>query len=302
MVIAFVKELWRYPVKSLGGESLSTAIIGAGGVCGDRHWTVYDPLAPIIRSAKQWPRLLELRAQYLSSPSPEDYGDAIAPVRLLAPDGNSCESSDLKACEDWLTRWLDAPAQLKPRAPRSDRAFYALPGERTEQQIAGEIGLNAGEPLPEFGAMDVDVATVLQFHATPPGFLYDAFPVHLLTTDSLQFLADASGLDVDVRRFRPNLLLEMTSPAAAMTEQGWVGATLKIGEAVLLVDSPTARCSMPGRPQPGFDLREEKGLSRAMAKHADRNLGVNARIIQPGTVRTGDRVQLLPGRRGTGRR
>ena len=268
MRIATVKELWRYPVKSCGGESLNSALIGAGGVCGDRHWAVYDPIAPIIRSAKQWPRLLELRASV-------------------------CESSDSTACDSWLTDRLGIPAQLKPRAPLSDSAFYALPSARSEQQIAQEIGLEPGEPLPHFGPFDEDVAATLQFNATPPGFLYDAFPVHVLTTDSLQFLENACRLKVDVRRFRPNILLEMTSPSCATTEQGWVGATLKIGRVSLHIDSPTSRCSMPGRAQPGFDLREEKGLPRAMAEHVDRNLGVNARVVETGTINVGDPVLLL---------
>ncbi|QIB66550.1 MOSC domain-containing protein [Kineobactrum salinum] len=293
MRIAIVKELWRYPVKSCGGESLNSALIGAGGVCGDRHWSVYDPIAPIIRSAKQWPRLLELRAEYLAPSSLEDYGNAVAPVRLTAHDGSVYESSDSTACDDWLSHWLGTPAQLKPRAPLSDSAFYALPNARTEQQIARELGLDPNEPLPHFAAFDEDVAAALQFNATPPGFLYDAFPVHVLTTDSLQFLENACRLDADVRRFRPNILLEMISPSCATTEQGWVGATLKIGGVALQVNSPTSRCSMPGRAQPGFDLREEKGLPRAMAEHVDRNLGVNVRVIEPGTIKVGDPVQLL---------
>lgn len=293
MIIASVKELWRYPVKSLGGEALHTAQLGPNGVSGDRHWAVYDPVAPMVRSAKQWPTLLELRAQYLGMPGLDDYGDAVAPVRLLAPDDSYCDSDDLEACGRWLTRLLDQPAQLRPRAPRFDRDFYALPKARTEEQIAREIGLEAGEALPDFSSIDIDVATLLQFHTTPPGFLYDAFPVHILTTDSLRFLGDASALDVDVRRFRPNILLEMASPGREPTEQNWLGATLKIGEAVVYIDSPTSRCSMPGRPQPGFGLQAEKGLARAMARHVDRNLGVNAKIVKPGAVNVGDSVQLI---------
>lgn len=293
--IAAVKELWRYPVKSLGGEPLDTADIGSRGVCGDRHWAVYDPVAPVIRSAKQWSRLLELRAEYVAVPGQEDYGESVASVRLLSADGSSCESSDRRACTDWLSRFLDCPAELRPRAPATDRAFYALPSARTEQQIAQEIGLEAGEPLPEFGDMDVDVAAALQFHATPPGYLYDAFPVHLLTTDSLQFLGNACGLDIDVRRFRPNILLDMTLPSQATTEQNWIGAQLQVGEVMLEIDSPTSRCSMPGRPQPGFGLLAEKDLPRAIARHAGRNLGVNARVIRPGRINVGDPVRLIQG-------
>lgn len=293
MEIASVKELWRYPVKSLGGEQLDMVEIGDHGVCGDRHWTVYDPIAPIIRSAKQWPRLLELRAEYLADPGQEDVGNRVAPVRLSSPDGTTCESNNRRACAEWLSRFLDCPAELRPRAPANDRAFYALPSARTEQQIAREIGLEAGEPLPAFGDLDTDIAAALQFHATPPGYLYDAFPVHLLTTDSLQFLSSVCGLDVDVRRFRPNILLQMTSPCPATTEQEWVGARLQVGEVLLEIDSPTSRCSMPGRPQPGFGLRAEKDLPRAMAEHVGRNLGVNARVVKAGRIVPGDPVRLI---------
>lgn len=294
MAIASVSELWRYPVKSLGGERLQVADIGDRGVRGDRHWAVYDPVAPIIRSAKQWPALLELRAEYLTEPGQDDYGEQVAAVRLQGPDGSTCDSRDPTAIADWLRAFLDQPAQLKPRVPAQEREFYALPSARTEQQIAREIGLEAGEALPEFGDMDADIAAALQFHATPPGFLYDAFPVHLLTTDSLRYLGEASGLDVDVRRFRPNILLHLGSPSAATTEQQWIGSRLQIGDVILEIDSPTSRCSMPGRAQPAFGLQAEKDLPRAMARHVGRNLGVNARVIKPGRIHPGDPVHLLP--------
>lgn len=302
VILATVKALWRYPVKSLGGEALSSALLGSGGVNGDRHWAIYDPVAPMLRSAKQWPALLTLRAQYLGSPALDDYGESVAPVRLLAPDGTVCHSDDRQACDRWLTAQLGRPARLRPRAPASERSFYALPHARTEQEIARETGLEAGDAPPDFSAVDTDVLAQLQSHATPPGYLYDAFPVHILTSNSLMFLGKASGLNVDVRRFRPNILLEMTEPAYTTPEQDWLGATLQIGDAVVLIDSPTSRCAMPGRPQPGFDLAPEKGMARAMAKHVDRNLGVNAKILTPGVIHAGDTVRVLERNKNQGKR
>ena len=38
-----VSELWRYPVKSLGGESVESLELDTRGVIGDRQWAVYDP-------------------------------------------------------------------------------------------------------------------------------------------------------------------------------------------------------------------------------------------------------------------
>jgi len=37
-----VAELWRYPVKSLQGERLDTADVGAQGLPGDRQWALFD--------------------------------------------------------------------------------------------------------------------------------------------------------------------------------------------------------------------------------------------------------------------
>ena len=37
-----VREIWRYPVKSMGGESLEQVAVGETGVLGDRTWAVRD--------------------------------------------------------------------------------------------------------------------------------------------------------------------------------------------------------------------------------------------------------------------
>jgi uncharacterized protein YcbX len=54
-----VAELWRYPVKSLGGESLSAAVIGADGIAGDRLVRVRGPEG--VRTSRRQYRLLGLR-------------------------------------------------------------------------------------------------------------------------------------------------------------------------------------------------------------------------------------------------
>lgn len=293
MLIGHIKELWRYPVKSLGGEPHEQLQLTSKGAVGDRHWAVYDPLAPVIRSAKQWPALLNLRAQYLGTPGPEDWGNDVAPVRLLNAAGGFCDSTDLEACSTWLSRQLNRQAQLRPRAPVSEREFYRLPRPITEAEMAKELGMNIGDALPDFEADYSDLMAEMAGHATPPGYLYDAFPLHLLTTDSLAFVAEKSQLNADVRRFRPNLLMETTDPRPALTEQQWLGASLAIGNTVLRIHSRTVRCSMPGRAQPGFQLEAQQRLPGAVARHADRALGVNLHIVQAGTIQVGDPVQLL---------
>ncbi len=55
----YVAGLWRYPVKSLAGERLSTAVIGPDGIPGDRIVRVRGPEG--VRTSRRQYRLLGLR-------------------------------------------------------------------------------------------------------------------------------------------------------------------------------------------------------------------------------------------------
>ena len=41
-VVGRVREIWRYPVKSMGGERLSRCDIELNGIYGDRRWALRD--------------------------------------------------------------------------------------------------------------------------------------------------------------------------------------------------------------------------------------------------------------------
>ncbi len=56
--MAHVAELWRYPVKSMGGERVEQLAVAAGGAAGDRRLAVVDPAAGKVLSGKRWPALL----------------------------------------------------------------------------------------------------------------------------------------------------------------------------------------------------------------------------------------------------
>jgi uncharacterized protein len=53
-----VSALWRYPVKSLGGETIERADFNSRGVHGDRLWAVRDVERDITASARRIPKLL----------------------------------------------------------------------------------------------------------------------------------------------------------------------------------------------------------------------------------------------------
>lgn len=289
MRIGAIVELWRYPVKSLGGERMAEAMLVNGGLVGDRHWTVYERQ---IRSAKQWPALMRLRARYLREPAAEDFGAAVAPVEIDSPDGSSCRSDEPRI-GDWLSAQLQKRAELRARCPPAERAHYLRTSAMTPAAIEAEMDLQPGEPMPAYDSVPEALLVLLGQYATPPGFHYDAYPLHLLTTDSLRFLAGRSGLDTDVRRFRPNLLVCPEAEAAALTEFAWVGREIEIGAARVRVESRTVRCTMPSRAQPLFGLAEHKPMTRAIVDHVKREFGVNVRVLRPGRVREGDQLTLL---------
>lgn len=56
MIVGVVRELWRYPVKSMPGERLRTAEVTERGVAGDRRFALVDVATGKVVSAKQ-PRL-----------------------------------------------------------------------------------------------------------------------------------------------------------------------------------------------------------------------------------------------------
>lgn len=57
----WIAEIWRYPVKSMGGERLEAAEVTSGGIAGDRTVHVSGPGGRVITS-RTHPRLLGLHA------------------------------------------------------------------------------------------------------------------------------------------------------------------------------------------------------------------------------------------------
>jgi uncharacterized protein YcbX len=66
-VVGRVESLWRYPVKSMMGEELREAYVGAGGVYGDRRYAFVSSAAPLdfpyFTAREKHPMLLH-RAAY----------------------------------------------------------------------------------------------------------------------------------------------------------------------------------------------------------------------------------------------
>jgi MOSC domain-containing protein len=128
----------------------------------------------------------------------------------------------------------------------------------------------------------------LSRYVTPVGSLFDAYPVHVITRASLAAMAALTpGSDFDVRRFRPNLVVD-TEPGDELPENSWCNADLDLPNAGLHGEIPTLRCVMPTREQ--RELPTDIQVMRTVAKHANRCLGIYATVSSPGTIGVGDEI------------
>lgn len=119
--------------------------------------------------------------------------------------------------------------------------------------------------------------------------VFDTFPLSLITTQTMAALGARVGADLDVRRFRPNLVVTATG-GADFPEDAWVGRVLCIGEARLRIDKRDQRCVMVNI-DPATSQRDPAVL-RAIASDRGSCLGVYASTVDPGRVAVGDPVTL----------
>ena len=110
-----VLELWRYPVKSMQGEQLAVADVGAEGLTGDRGWALFDLDTGLGLTARRVPDLL-----FAAGRLRPDGG-----VEVVLPDGAT--TTDDTVLSDWLGR------------PVALRQAGTVPGPRYESPDQDEV-------------------------------------------------------------------------------------------------------------------------------------------------------------------
>ena len=278
MSTASVATIYRYPVKSMMGETLSEADIREAGIPGDRSWAVRDEKRGGIRGGKKIPQLMTLAAQ----------SGTAAPL-ITAADGDSASASS-ERINDWLSGKLNHPVTLWPLLPADQLDHYrrgAPDTEDFEQELRAVFGRLPDEPLPDLAGFE----ELLEFES-PPGTYFDAFPISIISQQSLDTMNQLEGESrFDVRRFRPNLLVDVPGSDHPFPEQAWVGKTLAIGSVTLRIDTTCPRCAMTTH---GFDdLPQDPQIMRKMVANSEGNLGIYASVVKVGKVATGDSVNVM---------
>ena len=135
----WIQEIWRYPVKSMAGETLEAAALTEGGVVGDRTVQVRNAAGRIL-SARTRPLLLRHRAtldsdgQVLVDGRPWTAGDVAGDVEAAAGAGTRLVRSDAEDRFDILPLLIATDGMLA--AVGYDRRRF-----RPNLVIGGVVGL-----------------------------------------------------------------------------------------------------------------------------------------------------------------
>jgi len=284
--MARVQELWRYPVKSMAGERIAESEVTSRGVAGDRAWAVRDEVRGGIRGAKKLAGLMKIAAEYPGPPSSE--GSSPATIRF--EDGSTASTGD-EDIHKRVSDALDHEVTLWPLVEIGDGSHYrrgAPDNADMEKELRAIFGREPEEPLPDIGKFPPE----LMENECPPGTYFDAFPLLVMTTTSLESMeAREPGSRFDVRRFRPNVLIDAAEASGPFPESDWEGRRARVGSATLRMGVVCPRCVMVTR---GFeDLPKDPKIMRSLVRESEGNLGLYAEIEKPGRIAQGDEIEWL---------
>mgnify|MGYP001828891822 CR=1 FL=1 len=271
-----VTELWRFPIKSMGGEAVRRLELDADGVAGDRRFAVRDVETGLIASAKRpgrWGALLTCRAETT------DGGN----VLVTLPDGASFIADDpaLAAALGELTGRRVVVEHVDDRHPDASGDYEAEFPELEHVRLRGRM------------AFPTTMATDARSYV-------DLAAVHLMTTSTIGAVASISGSDsVTSGRFRPNVVID-TGTDAEFVEDDWAGSVLQLGfDVVLTRVTQAARCIMTSVAQPGLP-RDNRILQSIAREHRVLTddvgpmpcAGLFSEVAAAGVIAAGDTVAI----------
>lgn len=114
---------------------------------------------------------------------------------------------------------------------------------------------------------------------------FDVLPLLVATDGAI------AAFGQDHRRLRPNLVI---AGVEGLGERNWPGSCLRVGKVLIGVQDLRLRCIMTS-----FDpdtLAQDKEVTRDIYRRFEGKLALNCFVIEPGSIRVGDDVELVRGR------
>ncbi len=260
-IIGNIESLWRYPVKSMRGEEMDELFAGYAGVYGDRLFAFESSASPKgfpFFTGRDQRQMIRYRPRFRN---PEK---AARPVNVseagkLGSGANpiSADASDLMVdveTPDGKTFAVNNPALI----------------DNLRLNIAGNHEL-----------------TLLRSDKA----ITDCRPLSILSVQTAKKLGQETGENVDKRRFRANVYLDLAS-SEGFTEDKFVGRSLRIGSKVTVaVLQRDSRCMMITL-DPDTAEKTPAILKQVVQAH-EGMAGVYAAVLVEGMIRKGDPIELL---------
>ena len=260
----FLKGLYVYPIKSVGGIALQETRLDSRGIEHDRRWMLVDENHKFM-SQRKHPRMA-LISTHLTRDSLVVEAPGMPELRLsLQPEERS--NTEVRI-------WSDA-------------VNAALAGGDTDEWFSTFLGVRCRlVHMPDGVVRRVDQEYAQS--GDQVGFA-DGFSFLLVSQASLDDLGERLQRAVPVNRFRPNLVVEGCGP---FEEDGWRG--LHIGGVNFRVVKPCSRCSIVMTEQETGGRDREVLATLAKYRQAGKKIffGQNLAHDATGTLRVGDAVEL----------
>jgi uncharacterized protein YcbX len=238
MEIGRVEAIFRYPVKSMGGERLDAAALGWHGLEGDRRLAfrrVDD------RSDFPWLSASALPGLLLFTPhGREDGAEEDLPTHVRTPDGEE----------------------------------MPVFGE----ELAAEVGRRYGAPV--------------QMMQLRHG-IFDEGSLSVIAVDTVREIGRLAGRNLDVRRFRPNVVVRLLR-SVPFQEDEWLGGVLSFGEEedapAITVTTRDVRCSMVNFDPDSAGSAPE--VLKAVVRANQNTAGIYGAVTRIGRLAVGQTVRL----------
>jgi uncharacterized protein len=259
--VGVVESIWRYPVKSMGGEQMATAFMGFSGIYGDRCFAFRSSAAPKgapYLNASVQTQMVRYRPRFRY------------PGRAAAPP-NLAEAMSI------------APGITPANGDESDLALDVLTPSGRVLAIDDPALVNLlGEGISEANHLML---------VRSDRALTDCRPVSLISLQTIRQVESEVAVPLDIRRFRMNVYASLASNRG-FEEDEFVGRTLRIGSrAVIMVLERDPRCKMISVDP--VTAEHNPDILRKVARAHDTYAGVYCAVVVEGLLTQGDPIQLL---------
>ncbi|ELB1138180.1 TPA: MOSC N-terminal beta barrel domain-containing protein [Vibrio parahaemolyticus] len=253
-----------FPVKSVGGVSLSSAWVEKQGLSFDRRFMIAKADGSMI-TARKYPQMVTVKSALLA--------DGVV-FSSLGMEPLKIRYQDFKMQETPATVWKDTFTAYTT-TDDADDWFSQVLGQRVELLFSGEQSNRVRESL----GQNVSFA--------------DGYPVLVISQASLEELNKRSSEQHSMDQFRTNLVVSDTKP---FEEDSW--KRIRIGEVEFESLKPCERCILTTINTQRGTFRESKEPLKTLQQfRANERGGVffgqNLVARNEGIIRQGDKVEVL---------